>query len=182
MDNIRLENKLAQLDDIMTHVGYVVQAGHKLCRKLIINNEEDIALQLMKRILIHDVSKASPDEFYGMAAFSNDQKSMKDLRVTQTTDGKMKAIKLHWLRNDHHPEFWSSFVPNTLTHSEPLKISEAMDDIAVAEMCCDWYSRSMQFKSNVMEFYALSKSRWTFTEHQRELIEKYLTMLQDDSM
>lgn len=180
MDNINLENKLEQLDDIMNHVGFVIQAGHKLSRKLMIAGEEDKAVSLLQRILVHDFSKSLVDEFYGMAKFSNDTAALKDPNVKHASDGKMEAIKLHWSRNDHHPEFWTTVMPNTLTHSEPIEISSEMLELSIAEMCCDWYARSIQFKTDVMEFYKIkSKDRWKFTEEHDKLIVKFLSMLQE---
>lgn len=180
MDNINLESKLTQLDDIMVHVGFVMKAGHKLSRKLMLSGEEDKAIGLLQRILMHDFSKSLVDEFYGMAKFSEDMASMKDPNVKRVADGKMDAIKLHWSRNDHHPEFWTAVMPNTLTNSEPIEISSEMSELSIAEMCCDWYARSMQFNSNVLDFYKImSKDRWKFTKEQDELIVKFLSMLQE---
>lgn len=180
MENINLENKLEQLDDIMIHIGFVMKAGHKLCRKLMIAGEEDKAIGLLQRILVHDFSKSLVDEFYGMAEFSHDVSALKNPNSNHVGSGKMKAIKLHWTRNDHHPEYWTITIPDTLTNSTPIPIDENMLDLAIAEMCCDWYARSIQFGTDVMEFYEIkSKVRWKFTENQDKLIKKYLSMLQE---
>lgn len=177
--NPSLEDKLEQLNDIMTHVGFVVQAGHKLVKELFILGEDDDALQLLERILVHDTSKSYKDEFYGMSQYSKAVESLKDPNISKVNDGKMVAIKLHWERNDHHPEYWTNDeLPNNLTADDPLEVDD-MPKYAIMEMCCDWYSRSLQFGTNVMDFYNIrAKKRWNFTLNQQKMIEKYLELLQ----
>lgn len=69
-------------------------------------------------------------------------------------------------------------MPNSLLDETPLAISEEMPELAIAEMCCDWYARSMQYNTNVWEFYHIrTKNRWKFSEQQIIWIEKYLELL-----
>lgn len=70
--NVSLENKIKQLDDTMIHIGFVLQAGHKLARQLFSLGEDEKAMRLLQRILQHDQSKVEQNEFYGLAAYAEE--------------------------------------------------------------------------------------------------------------
>lgn len=182
-EEIPLEDRLTQLDDIMTHIEFVMKAGHKLIKKLMIQGEENKAQELLFRIMHHDISKVGPQEFYGMAKYSKDVQSMRDPSQGRSpVSEKMRVIQLHWINNDHHPEFWiEGELPKTLNVEQPSIISEYMNEGAIMEMCCDWYARSYQFGSNLLDFYEMMQNkRWKFNKQQDSLIRKYIGMLIED--
>lgn len=182
MNSISIENQLKQVDDTLIHVGYVMEAGRKLIKELLKKGQEKQAMELLQRIMKHDYSKSSESEFYGLSAFSDDVAALKDPMVNTVQDGKFQTIRLHWQNNDHHPEYWADQMPKSFVDETPLVINENMPDMAIAEMCCDWFARSAQYKTNVWEFYEMrTKTRWKFTDKQHELIQTYLTLLLSES-
>lgn len=163
-NNIPLENKIKQLEDIFEHKQYLLTCCYKLSKYLLTNGNDQDSLELMKRAFTHDISKLQPDEFYGMAEFVNDMDALKDPKA-QITERKQKAIQLHWDRNDHHPEYWKKL--------------EKTSDLAIMELACDWQARSLQFGTNSIDFLIeRQESRFHFPQEIYDKIEKYLKILQ----
>jgi ribosomal protein L28 len=179
--NVPLDFKLQQLDDIITHKTFVLKAGHKLIKKLFEHGEDADALDLLDKIMYHDNTKALSIEFGFMAKSADENESLKSPQAgIDVSKSKMKAIKQHWKTNAHHPEHWMTIMPDSLYQEHPIKVSMC-NKIFIMEMCCDWYARSLQFNTNVMDFWhEHSKKRWTFDITTSALIEKYLKMLVED--
>ncbi|MNV77870.1 hypothetical protein D3C71_1713280 [compost metagenome] len=56
-----------------------------------------------------------------------------------------------------------------------------MHELAIMEMCCDWYARSLQFGSNLLDFYESQKDkRWTFNDIHDNFIRKYISLLMEE--
>ena len=179
--NIPLAYKLTQLDDIITHKVFILQAGQKLIKKLFEHNEDDLALELLSAIMYHDNSKTTSVEFGFMAKSADENDSLKNPQsCIDVSKSKMKAIKLHWQDNSHHPEHWMDSLPDSLYQDDSVKVAME-DDVDIMEMCCDWYARSLQFNNNVMDFWhEYSKNRWTFSIKTSALIDKYLALLTEE--
>jgi hypothetical protein len=170
---ISLENKLKQLEDIIIHKQFILQAGQKLAEKLIINGLDDDALNLLKKIFCHDMSKLERYEFYGMAMFPG-------FKYDNSKPEKVIIIQEHWKRNSHHPEYWMDEFPNTMMNDEKIIVNFPDDTLLIMEMCCDWYARSLQLNNSVKEFYENhAKIRWNFSTDVDIKIRRYLDLLED---
>lgn len=163
--NVSLENKLMQITDICEHKKLVFETCYNLAIKLMKSGQDQLSLLLLERGFLHDISKLLDDEFYGMAAFAQDQEALKDPKKTVTSD-KQHAINLHWDRNPHHPEHWTDV--------------NQMTDLDIMELTCDWYARSLQFKTNMIEFLEQrQKDRFHFPQDIYDKIIYYYTLLNE---
>ena len=124
--------------DTLIHKQYVEKSCEKLASYLERTGAVEHAKLLRERAKVHDNSKISDeDELSALAGIVNDQSTLKD-PTKQLSQIKKDAIKLHWKHNTHHPEHFKSLTD--------------MSRLDVMEMCCDWHSRSVQKKTNFLEF------------------------------
>lgn len=165
-NDIPLQNKQEQLTDIIEHKKFVFETIGKIALKLLTQGQDEMALEIMKRGFLHDISKLQNDEFYGMAEFAYDKDSLKNPK-DKISDEKQNAINLHWNRNEHHPEYWTD-------------ISQ-MKDIDILELTCDFYSRSLQFGTNMLEFLEQrQKDRFHFPQDIYDKIVKYYYLIEEN--
>jgi hypothetical protein len=163
-ENISVSDLIYQISDTLQHKKFVLLSCAKLAQFLFDNGKKEFAFELMERSYIHDISKLNKDEFYGMATFATDVEAMKNKSVTKPSDEKMLAISLHWSRNTHHPEFHKQI--------------EDMSIMDIAEMCCDWHARSVQFKTNLLEWVNDKlQPRFQFSEDILFNIKEYCSVL-----
>lgn len=104
-----------------------------------------------KRILLHDLSKFHPKEFW--------QYVKKFELKTSNEEEWLVAWQHHWENNDHHPQYWEK---RALTHSfcegevphwngfgrkhkNPDYKEYWMPDYAIREMIADWVSASYAY-------------------------------------
>ncbi len=80
------------------------------------------------RLIVHDLSKFGPSEFWGYA----NRLYTKDGPTPIDVEAFKRAWKHHWSTNDHHWEFW---LLGTAYYSQ-------MSDQAVREMVADWLAAS----------------------------------------
>jgi hypothetical protein len=100
------------------HCKNVRQSAKKLCLRLIEEGEFDLALKLAQRAQCHDTSKFSGIEF--------------EYLTGEQDKPKIKlGIQEHQSNNDHHPEYFTGGI-------------KAMNSEQIAELCCDWVSRSSE--------------------------------------
>lgn len=162
-NSVSLENKLKQLNDISEHKILVFKYCSKLSNFLFEKNQDELALKLMTRGFSHDISKLNNDEFYGMAMFADDTKSLKDPKE-KVSDEKEIYVNLHRDRNRHHPEYWDD--------ADDMKL------IDILELCCDWCARSEQFGTDVIEFLETRQdTQFNFSPEIYGEIKKYLILL-----
>lgn len=98
-----------------------------------------IAIELQERWQVHDISKLSPDEFYGFVEINrtareypyNSEEYKKSIKDNN-------AVELHYLRNSHHPEYYSNGIND-------------MSLIDIIEMVCDWKAASETYKQTSFE-------------------------------
>jgi len=163
--NVSIENKLIQLTDICEHKILLFETCYNLSKKLMESGQDELALNLLKRGFLHDMSKLNDDEFYGMAAFAKDKGALKDPKQKVTSD-KQQAINLHWNRNEHHPEYWTDI--------------NQMEDLDIMELTCDWYARSSQFGTDMLDFLKQrQEDRFHFPQDIYDKIEKYYNILNE---
>lgn len=142
-------NKMEHILDTITHKKYVLQVGEIVTRKLIEEGRDDLAFELGKRFIDHDNSKISDEEINNFIKIEN-KGDMKNPDIVIDENLK-KNIKTHWINNRHHPEHFDDY--------------HDMNDVDIWEMCCDWYSRSLQNKTDFLSFVKKRQSnRFKFDE------------------
>lgn len=117
-----------KLESLTRHISSVQKNCEHLGMKLIKLGHEDFGRQLIANGWQHDQSKFHGAEW---------QYLHDDIKESNPEAFKI-ALYQHNHTNSHHPEFFGSI--------------ELMPRIAVAEMCCDWYSRSAQFGQDVRDW------------------------------
>ena len=161
--NISLENKLKQLEDIIIHKKYIIETCGILAKYLFKNKREAEGLLLMERAFSHDMSKLSDSEFYGMAKYVNEM-GLSNNTNNDISEEKEKFINMHRDNNKHHPEYWNS----------PTEMSE----LDIMELVCDWFARSTQFNTDVIEFlHSRQETQFHFPKEIFNKIENYLNIL-----
>lgn len=156
--------KMEHVMDTVIHKTYILQVGKLLVDYLLLTGDEANAYELGKRLVVHDDSKVASDEIECFTKIKY-QGNMKDPNQ-RMSESIRKNIELHWKHNRHHPEHFSDY------HN--------MTDVDIMEMCCDWYARSKQNKTDFMSFvYTRQDNRFKFDEeffkkvcYYCELIEK----------
>lgn len=129
-------NKMEHILDTITHKKYILEVGESVIKKMIEDGKEELAFELGKRFILHDNSKVSDEEVSNFVKIEN-YGNMKNPEVLM--DERLKEnIALHWKNNRHHPEHFEDY--------------HQMNEIDIWEMCCDWYSRSLQNKTNFLSF------------------------------
>ncbi len=124
--------------DTIIHKAYVRSSAEKLAQYLEKNGAIEHALLLRQRAEVHDNSKLTcADELNALSRIINDKSTLKDANK-QLSPIKKDAIELHWKHNSHHPEHFKSAID--------------MSKLDIMEMCCDWYARSIQYKTNYLEY------------------------------
>lgn len=108
------------LDNLVRHIELVREACLLLGKRLIHRGRKEFGRILISKGFVHDASKFAGIEWEYLHAGNDIPKEKLDL-----------AVKQHTATNSHHPEYWGGI--------------ENMPEIAVAEMVCDWYARSMEF-------------------------------------
>lgn len=155
-----------QIEDTLTHKKLVIDSGYKMCQYLFNNKQEKLALDLLNRIILHDNSKFSHEELYGLASINN-KKALSDPNILLSAE-QQKQVELHWKRNKHHPEYFNDY--------------SEMEEIDIIEMCCDWHARSVQYGTSLMEFVKIrQENRFHFPDKMYKKILKYCEILIKDN-
>ena len=123
MDKRLLSNALKHIGGTFTHKGWVLLYGIEFSGRL------------MRRVLVHDLSKMMPDEMDGFV------RVIDHLRATEYMSERYKellaeigpSLQNHYRRNSHHPEH----------HRRGL---EGMDLLDVVEMFLDWRASCKRYK------------------------------------
>jgi hypothetical protein len=122
----------------------------------------DDALKLARRCSVHDHSKFEMDEVAMFIKMLDESDGNNPNGIL--TDEQKKLIEMHWKRNRHHPEFFTSYTK--------------MDDIDILEMVCDWYARSLQFGNNFTEYVEnVPQKRFGFDEEFFTKVKQYCDVL-----
>lgn len=150
--------------DTFIHKEFVMMACEKFAKYLINEGDTALANELMERAIVHDNSKIiNKDEFRSLTSIINDKSCLKNAS-SKLSQFKQDSIELHWKHNAHHPE-----------HFENINEMTKLDKI---EMCCDWYARAMQYKTNLLEFVEERQAnRFCFPELMYEEILHYCKIL-----
>jgi hypothetical protein len=112
------DNK-THLKNLIRHLDLVRENCLLLGDKFIDSGRVDLGESLIARGYAHDASKFKGIEWLFLHRGPDTPQDKLDL-----------AMREHWSKNDHHPEFWGAI--------------EHMPEVAVAEMLCDWQARSTE--------------------------------------
>ena len=103
--------------------------------------------KISKRILCHDDSKYSIEEFDPYRKFfyptNNEKKNYQDFRL---------AFQIHYSKNDHHWEYWLDKDGNPVNRGD-------LRDETIIEMFCDWQAMSYMFGDTPQEYYEKNKHK-----------------------
>lgn len=168
--NIMIESKedkiYEHIYETMCHKSYVIQACLKMSRYLEKENKKDLALLLLKRANIHDNSKLVGPELELLSDLYGNQESFLNPNVS-LSESQKNVIEKHWENNRHHPEHFK----------DVLKMRE----IDIIEMCCDWYARSLQYKTDFLTFIKTRQdTRFHFPTEMFEKIWNYCEILNSE--
>lgn len=137
------ENVMAKIRAIARHIRNVEDNCLILGERLIYQGEIELGHQLVASGFIHDASKFKGIEWESIVPGQSSE---------NVTDKKLKlklAISNHNLTNSHHPEYWGG------VHRMPR--------VCVAEMVCDWKSRSEEFGTSLRDWIdEVATKRWKF--------------------
>ena len=161
---MQLNDKIfEQIDETFIHKKIVMDSCLKMAHFLHTANQDDLAIELLRRALIHDNSKLNEKELLAFSRLENKKSSLKDPNSVFDEETK-QIIEIHWKSNRHHPEFFSN-VNN-------------MNEIDLIEMCCDWHARSIQYNTDLLEFARTrQENRFHFNQENFEKIIFYCEIL-----
>ncbi len=133
---------------------------------------------ILRRGLLHDLSKYSPTEFFRGAKYFSGERSPNELERKDI--GYSTAWMHHKGRNRHHFEYWTDY--NIITKQmEPVK----MPLVFVIEMFCDRVAASKIYQgdkytdSHPFEYFSRGKVKRLIHPETSALLELLLVMLRD---
>ncbi len=137
---------LHKINELIRHINYVQEAGILLGTRLIEKGYNQLGINLIARCYRHDNSKFYGIEYDFISHHAEiDEKDKPKLEL---------VIEHHNRTNCHHPEFHGS-------------ISQ-MPDECIAEMTCDWKSRSNEFGSSLQAYIDdVATVRYGFTKKEK---------------
>ena len=147
------------LKNLLRHVDNVSDSCLLLGERLIEAGEDELGLRLISNGYTHDHSKFSGIEWLYLRT-ENFGVEYDNLLAA--------AIRQHCTTNPHHPEYWHGIVH--------------MPRIYLAEMVCDWSSRSHEFGNDLREWIkdkATKKFKMTVQSKVYKEIKGFVDMLLD---
>lgn len=157
------DKTIKQLNDLLEHKRYILISCNIMIDWLFRNDKEDLAMDLVRRAIVHDNTKFHNDEIASIIKLNDNNDSLTNPNYVMTENDK-KCIEAHWKNNRHHPEHYKNI--------------EDMKEIDIIEMVCDWYARSLQLKTDLMEFvYTRQENRFHFPEKMFEMVVFYCNIL-----
>lgn len=158
-------------DYVNTHIRNVKVAYNKYADTL--KDVLDIdKKELLERVLNHDKSKWSKEEFdgYRKKFYPTTEES------TENQDPAFEDAWFHHLKNnDHHPEYWT-YVDN----KEATKIKD-MPNICIAEMILDWATFSILKEDDreFIEYWENNKFIKPFSAYTRNRVEEVMDKIKE---
>lgn len=128
MSDIKPEVYAERLSILRRHIEHVQESAYLMAERILKNDDKAdvfLAHELVTNVQGHDQSK-----FQGI-----EWKYLHDDVKETNPDLFQLAWEQHVLTNPHHPEYWSGI--------------EHMPDVYLAEMVCDWRSRSTEFGTDL---------------------------------
>lgn len=166
LNNDSKEKLLGHMRDTLLHKSYVIQSCLKMFDFLVKDNKCDLAILLLQRANIHDNSKLVGSELKLLSDIYGNQSAFIDPNVL-LSEKERSIIEEHWQHNCHHPEHFENIVD--------------MSELDIIEMVCDWYARSMQFKTDFLDFVKTrQETRFHFPKEMFDKILSYCTILNEE--
>ncbi len=159
------------MNKFLGHLKTITKHRHKVivhCAKL----------GILKRGLLHDLSKYSPTEFFAGVKYFQGTRSPNE--AEREDIGHSLAWMHHKGRNRHHFEYWVDYSPKT-RKNEPVK----MPLIFVKEMFCDRLAASKIYQgenysqNHPIEYFLRGKPNRIIHPETSDLIESWLLMLKE---
>lgn len=131
---------------------------------------------IIKRGLLHDLSKFSPTEFIPGVIYFQGTRSPNEKEREMT--GSSKAWMHHKGRNRHHFEYWTDYDPVT-RQVEPVR----MPDVFIYEMFCDRVAASKIYNGEAytdsmpLEYFMRAKNRRKIDKYTSDKLEFLLRLL-----
>lgn len=159
-----MDEKLEKhIKDSLNHKINILNSCKIMVEYLLKNGQEQLAIDLTNRCLIHDNSKFSNEEINCFMNLKPNKETFVNPQKTLSEEEK-KAIKLHWKNNKHHPEYYENV--------------NDMEEVDILEMVCDWHSRSVEFGTDLIEFAKVrQENRFHFSKNVFEKILMYCYIL-----
>ena len=123
-----IEEDQKHLKSLLRHIDNVRASCLLLGERLIESGEDNLGLALIANGCIHDYSKFSGIEWL----------YLRPEKIESESKLSSAAINEHVTSNPHHPEYWNGI--------------ENMPSLYIAEMVCDWASRSHEFGNDLREW------------------------------
>jgi len=164
------------LRKVITHKIAVREAGLELLANDVVLNflaADDTSfsnsvVQFKDRLMVHDLSKFSPDEATGYAFYSFDG-------ATTNSTEQRDAFKLAWhhhkMNNDHHPEYWFDVDREGKVEVLP------MSNIAIVEMIADWTGAGKTYGNTLEKWLPNNFDKFLFHEETKTKVVDLLTEL-----
>ena len=133
---------------------------------------------ILRRGLLHDLSKYSPTEFIPGARYYSGTRSPNE--AERGVFGYSRAWLHHKGRNRHHFEYWTDYNP-----AERRVMPVKMPIVFVAEMFCDRVAASKIYQgknytdSHPLEYFRRGKKNRFIHPETSDLIESWLVMLKE---
>ena len=167
-NSILVEKRNEYMDYIKEHLQLVQESFLELknmnnseINKLFSNNI-DLINELRERIINHDLSKYSDEEFEGYRKYYYPVNEEEKESSKAEFD---KAWEHHWKNNDHH---WQN-----------RQTSDILNRGACLEMICDWMAMSKKFNNNIWDWYEDNKSEIILNESEREYTERLINAIKE---
>jgi len=156
-------------DYVNTHINNIKIAYNKY--KDILSDVLGVDLkELLERVLNHDKSKWSKEEFEGY------RQKFYPVEGDKIDDNAFNDAWFHHLKNnDHHPEYWTY-----VDDKETNKIQD-MPDICIAEMILDWATFSILKNDDkeFLEFWDKNKYIKPISTNTRAKVEKVMDKIKE---
>lgn len=153
------------INDLIEHKKLILDCSKVMSNYLYLNGEQELSKKIIERAIIHDNSKLDDNELKNFLELKIKEKAFKNAK-SLLNDYEKEKISVHWKKNRHHPEYFNNI--------------EDMQEIDIIEMVCDWFSRSLQYGTDIIEFAETrQKNRFKFSEDMYKKIIKYCNILKD---
>lgn len=123
------EDDLEHIQKVQEHISNVRRNCTKLAENLLKDGHSQLYLELISAAQIHDNSKLKGIEFTCLRPKVKEDKP----------ELFLAALRTHWAYNSHHPEHHINGVSD-------------MSESELAEMVCDWKSRSDEMGTSFLEW------------------------------
>lgn len=153
------------INDLIEHKKLILDCSKVMSNYLYLNGEQELSKKIIERAIIHDNSKLDDNELKNFLELKIKEKAFKNAK-SLLNDYEKEKISVHWKKNRHHLEYFNNI--------------EDMQEIDIIEMVCDWFSRSLQYGTDIIEFAETrQKNRFKFSEDMYKKIIKYCNILKD---